>query len=97
MLDDDYDFFTVCPYCLAAFNGAARVTELGSAPEDGDVSICVVCHQVSVFQGDASGGLRKPTDDERRVFDADAEIRTVIRAMQAVDAERFQRGVPKPR
>ena len=69
-----------CPWCYAFVDGA---TVLGkdedAVPVGGDVSICLYCARVGVYEDDLS--IRKPTPEERETFDKDDDI---FKAVQAV-------------
>jgi hypothetical protein len=60
----EHDIKAICPYCGRKHDCATEVGEhfLSFRPTDGDWSVCVACHKVSVFTRDL--GLRKPTSDE---------------------------------
>ena len=55
---------TVCPFCLCQHECATG--PFGGVPDDGDVTICFMCGQFSMFDHTATGGLRKPTKKESR-------------------------------
>lgn len=69
----------VCP-----FEGCSRINELASqvnrasergeverAPETGDVSFCIGCGRFAIFDKEALGFMRKPTDKEQFEIDTD--------------------------
>jgi hypothetical protein len=51
----------LCPHCGRGADGVTDPFE-EEVPKPGDISICVYCRDVAVFQGDLS--LRKMTEEE---------------------------------
>lgn len=51
-----------CPNCGELLQGFSTVTDEDSIPVDGDVSICLYCQAVSLFNSDLS--LRAPTEQD---------------------------------
>ena len=69
-----------CPWCYAFVDGATVITDDEKLlPVGGDVSICLYCARVGVYEDDLT--IRKPTPEESLVFLADDDI---FRAIQAV-------------
>ena len=69
-----------CPWCYAFVDGASIITNDEKAvPVGGDVSICLYCAHIGVYEDDLS--IRKPTPEERETFDKDDDI---FKAVQAV-------------
>lgn len=58
-----------CPHCNHYLDGYVGLDT--QDPKNGDVSFCVYCGGLSVFDD----GLRNPTADERAMFDRDERIR----------------------
>lgn len=84
----DHDFATdiTCPICLAHHEASAALN--GTAgPKDGDVSLCIVCGGISVYDSTAPGRLRFPTDPELEEFMADPLIRQAQAALDVVKAK----------
>jgi hypothetical protein len=79
----DFDLPSICPICLAHHEATAN-TQSQSRPTDGDVTICIVCHGISVYDFTLPGLLRFPTDEELEVIKADPEIQRVQWAMGIV-------------
>jgi hypothetical protein len=71
---------TVCPFCGAKNDRSAHSGGLLVLPDDGDVSICFGCAELSVFDSGVVGDLRKPTDEEAAAFAADADIQRALKA-----------------
>jgi len=79
----DFDIPSVCPICLAHHQAAAN-TQGEDMPTDGDVSLCVVCGGISVYDFSLPGTLRFPTDEELEVIMTDPDIQRVQWAMGVV-------------
>lgn len=69
-----------CPNCGYEVDGAMAVTG-PEPPEDGDVSICINCAYVAVFDHLAPGGQRAPNPTEQRAFDRSLAVRTAVAAV----------------
>ncbi|KVT60620.1 hypothetical protein WK55_09755 [Burkholderia ubonensis] len=65
-----------CPFC-AKINDRHMGLTCHVEPEDGDVSICVGCGQLAVFDL-VNAHMRVPTDDESHVFARDADIQQYL-------------------
>lgn len=66
-----------CPWCHAFLDAATVITDDENAiPVGGDVSICLYCARVSIYEDDLS--LRKPTPKERETLDKDDGISKAI-------------------
>lgn len=74
---------TTCPHCGRENNMHAETFDTKTGPEDGDVSICWKCHEVSFFASDRPGGLRKP-ETPQEIWNATMEpqIQQAIHAMR---------------
>lgn len=74
-----------CPHCAYEPDSHTQIrVEDPGVPEDGDISLCINCAGISVFNGN---DLRPPTEDEyesflmdRDVIDGVAAIRFMIEA-----------------
>ena len=66
--------FTRCPGCLYGCDSASGVTT-SAEPADGDVSVCLNCGAVSLFDRSADTGLRSPTPAELVDLMADDDVR----------------------
>ncbi|RBB38887.1 hypothetical protein DPV79_16025 [Burkholderia reimsis] len=71
---------TTCPFCGKRNDDHTGVRG-HIVPEDGDVSICIGCGQLAVFDHDA---LRAPTDDESDEFARDAGIQKYLAVWREV-------------
>lgn len=77
-----------CPHC--GKHNDMHDTPDGSekTPQTGDVSICIRCGDLGVFDLKA-GRIRKPTPRESREFADDPEIQDARRAWRAMDRYRI--------
>lgn len=67
----------VCRNCLSEL--PAHTDAYGDAkPSDGDISICIYCGELSIFD---AGRLREPTDIERSAALDDPQVVDVIAAI----------------
>lgn len=61
---------TVCPWCghrhelVSAIAAKGTITE--PTAEDGDVTLCIGCGELSIFDQSATGGIRFATETENR-------------------------------
>jgi hypothetical protein len=72
-LDHDFDTPLVCPICRARHDASANMTG-PEAPTDGDVSMCIMCGGISVYDSTKREGLRFATDEELEEFAKDERI-----------------------
>jgi len=79
----DFDIPSICPQCLAQHQATAN-TQGQNMPTDGDVTICIVCKGISVYDFSLPGKLRFPTDEELERFNQDPDIKALRWAMGAV-------------
>lgn len=79
----DFDIPSICPICNAHHEAAAN-TESQAMPTDGDVSICIVCHGISVYDFSRPGKLRFPTDAELEVIMTDPRLALLQAGMRIV-------------
>jgi hypothetical protein len=90
-----FDKNTLCPHCHRD-NPQASTLKDGDgsvAPVDGNLSICIGCGAISVFDRKWYGGLRKPTAQESAEIMFDAEVQEKLRAWGAMDRERRKQGI----
>lgn len=71
-----------CPYC-------GRHHDLHSSrenikPTPGDISLCIGCSEIAVFTDDLQ--LRKPTEAEVDIIDADEDLQHELSKLRAVIA-----------
>lgn len=77
---EDHDIQVICPWCASFHDCATEVSEPG-APENGSINICIKCSRISMYDSEAPGGLRIPTEEE--MTDAMADL-DVVKALWAV-------------
>jgi hypothetical protein len=71
---------TRCPWCGHLHGAVSAVTAIADrvSPEpkaaDGDLTMCIHCGNMCVFERAATGGLRHPTAAETAELDADSRI-----------------------
>jgi hypothetical protein len=70
-----------CPYCRAPISSAAGVESPEDTPRPGDVTICVQCRGVLVFN--QALRVQVPTPAQWARLEADPEGMAVIRLAQA--------------
>ena len=76
-----------CPYC-----GQECIATAGqAAPTAGDVTICIECAGICVF--DEALALRKPNDAETADFAGDEDIQKMVAMVPALKAEKRKRGL----
>lgn len=77
---------TTCPFCghLCNLASPARSRDDGWSPRDGDVSFCIRCGEVGVFDRTVDIGARKPNEEEQAIFDSDPSIDELKTAWHAV-------------
>lgn len=71
-----------CPHCGARQDAATEATAALRPPRPGDVSICIRCAGVSVFE--VAGERRLPSDDEAATFAADDDLQRMVAAAKAM-------------
>ena len=71
--------------CLGcgAPNDAASDTLGGDKPSEGDVTICIYCGHISVFNTNLT--LRNPTDEEIHIIAGDKRILKIQKARAKID------------
>jgi hypothetical protein len=70
-----------CPYCRAPLSGAAGIESPEATPRPGDVSICVTCRGVLVFN--EALRLCVPTPEQWASLEVDPEGLAVVRRAQS--------------
>ena len=71
---------TRCPWCGHLHDAVSAVTPKADRPTrepkaaDGDLTMCIYCGNVCVFERAAAGCLRRPTAAETVELDADSRI-----------------------
>lgn len=73
---------SVCPWCEKRHDLVSGIAEKGTKkepiPHNGDVTLCVGCGELSVFDDSAKGGLRFPTQEEVKAIE-DSHLATRVR------------------
>lgn len=75
-LPNDFNVDCVCPQCRAIHDGMANMMDTRH-PEDGDVSMCIVCGGISIYDHTNPTRLRFPTDDELVEINRDPNMRAI--------------------
>jgi len=76
---------TICPLCGQEHDAASMAqSNERQTPRDGDASFCFSCGTVNIFEDRASGGLRRPTKREQRLFDKDERLQEILAAWREV-------------
>lgn len=100
LIGHDNEFATRCPFCGDTHDVASHIADMGKsahAPDDGDLTLCIVCGEWAFFDAGAPGGLRKPTDAEY-VTIADSPMLRKMRKAWVETMKRYRAGPPeKPR
>lgn len=68
-----------CTICDSPLDAATGALHTGARPEAGDVSVCLYCGNVAVF--DEALSLRSPTTEEKSIFDRDEQLAKVRNAV----------------
>ena len=78
-----------CPKCGRLNDGALATVEGSNGPKVGDLTICIGCHFVSIF--DDHMEPRKMTVEERAAFDANPVVAMgVARALRLLQRAKAQ-------
>jgi hypothetical protein len=74
---------TICHVCGHKNDGALEGNDTGDAPESGDVSICIKCQTVCIFNDDMS--LREPTEADilEMPWDQISRLQRVLKELHA--------------
>ena len=80
-----------CPKCKSILDGATSTSE-DVSPQEGDISICLYCLEVLVFN--ENGGLREITDQE--LVDHSEVIKEGLKVTKHVHDNFKKRGLIKP-
>lgn len=83
MNDDAIEMPTTCPHCGYHHDCATGLFG-ADVPDDDDVSICIRCGQLCIFQRNASGGMRKPTKQEKRELLRDHKVTLALASWQLI-------------
>jgi hypothetical protein len=75
---------TICPHCCQHHEAATHMGGADFEPDDGDVTICLGCGRLCIFDSESYGGLRKPTKKEQRTIDRNERVREVVTAWKVV-------------
>ena len=75
---------SLCPKCKMILNGATHLQDVEKSPRPGDVTVCVVCAEVLVFDDDLM--LRRPLVGE--IDENDPELQRHVIAVKTL------RGLP---
>jgi hypothetical protein len=71
---------TTCPFCEDVLPLASGIVESGhDRPKPGDLSFCMECGNVSIFDT-VPGGARKPVGKEQREIDTHPELQGVLQS-----------------
>lgn len=79
---DDYSTALVCPHCAAIHEASLRASTDEGAPEDGNISICVRCEALSIYDSTMPGGLRLPTGTETAEAMQSKEVQRAMHALK---------------
>ena len=82
-MSDDRVFHSICPFCGSHLDRVGHIVGDNLQPDNGDVTLCIRCGVVGVFDDTVLGGVRKPTSRERRDIRRDGRIREVREAWRA--------------
>lgn len=74
-----------CLGCARALDGRRAVDGVESPDVDGDVSICLYCGNVAIYDPTSALGLRRPTEAERFAIEVDDGIQAAL-----ADVRRWQ-------
>jgi len=69
MIDNSVMNYSVCPYCGKQNDRVSSIDEETKRPKKGDVSICIKCTGISIF--DEKGELYKPSEEEMELIKYD--------------------------
>lgn len=84
MIDDAAVHPVKCPYCGKLNELASSQTDRGAKPDDGDVSICIDCGNVALFDKTMKGGARAIFSHARliQIVHDNPEVGRVLMAWQ---------------
>lgn len=77
----DFNLNQQCPNCLSYHNGASNTMDQ-AMPVDGDVSVCIVCGGIAVYDFSVPLLLRHPNDAELAVIMADPNIKILQQGLE---------------
>jgi hypothetical protein len=84
MLNDVETIPTRCPYCGYKVDRASHVGEEQASPKPGDVSICMLCANVSLYVDDL-GNVRKATPEEVKELEANPTVAKTQLAIRTIE------------
>lgn len=87
----DHEHASTCPYCGKHNDMAGSMPGQRARPKDGDVSLCIGCGHVGVFDSRAPGGLRKTSPLEAATLAANPQMSRARLAWQMMDQMRRAR------
>jgi len=74
-----------CPVCNSVLDAHTGTDGTSVLPMDGDASICFNCVTVLAYEITSDGiGVRIPTEEEQKAFDADKDISRIVEIMKQV-------------
>jgi hypothetical protein len=71
-----------CRRCGQNNNAATNTTNEEVTPDEGDVSVCINCGEISMFT--AEGKLREPTPEEFTLLAKSKEVLSLVQATQTI-------------
>jgi hypothetical protein len=80
-----YDFKAECPFCQEHCNATTALGNDPAPPATGDLSFCIACGEFAIFDEDAPGNMRKPSDDEYTFIGTHPGLQRVRAAWVAVN------------
>lgn len=82
-MSDDRVFHSICPFCGSHLDRVGHIVGDNLQPDNGDVTLCIRCGEVGVFDDTVLGGVREPTSRERRNIRRDPDVAKVREAWLA--------------
>lgn len=76
---------TTCPHCGRLNDGHTSI-EGGHAPVNGDVTVCIGCTGISMYDSTKPGGLYIPDPTQLRDFELDPQIQKVVAIVQILNS-----------
>lgn len=74
-----------CPFCSKHVPNHENLTDEFLQPEEGDLSVCIKCGSICVFDEDLY--LRKPTEEELAEAMANEEMLAVLNAWNSIQIQ----------
>lgn len=69
-----------CLACGEVLTGRRKLDGTVTEDVDGDVSICLYCSHLAIYDPAQPGGLREPTDAERFALEVDDGVQAAVAA-----------------